>query len=337
MKPTYIIAEIGVNHNGDLRIAINSIKAAKEAGAQCVKFQTFKASQIVTQTSPKANYQLKVTSKEETQYEMLKKLELSLTDYHTLLEVCQNENVDFLSTPYNKEDVDFLENINVSMYKIASGQLTELPFIKYVANTQKKIYLSTGMGNMANVFNAVETIRATGNQKICVLQCTTNYPSLIGDANLHAMLSMQNACKVDIGYSDHVPENYACYAAVALGAKVIEKHFTLDKNMQGPDHSSSLEPSEFKELVYGVRQIELSLGDGIKRPTAAEHANSFGMKRSLVVLQDLKAGSILEEKLIGFKRPFNGLDTSYLDLVIGKSIKQKMVKDQPIQLDSINW
>jgi N,N'-diacetyllegionaminate synthase len=334
---SYIIAEIGVNHNGNIELAIESIKAAKKAGANCAKFQTFKAEQIVTKDSPKANYQLKVTDSKESQFEMLKKLELSLKDYERLLAVCNEEQIDFLSTPYNIEDVDFLEKLNVDMYKIASGQLTELPFLKYVAATKKKIFLSTGMGTLADVFAAVETIRETGNNNICVLQCTTNYPSVMEDANIKAMISIREACKVEVGYSDHIPENFACYAAVALGATVIEKHFTSSKSLPGPDHSSSLEPVEFAELVCGIRQIEKSLGDGIKRPTAAEKANTYGMKRSLVVLEDMKSGQVLEAKHIGFKRPQKGLPVNLLPEVIGKKLTRDHNKDEHIQLNSILW
>jgi N,N'-diacetyllegionaminate synthase len=337
MFRTYIIAEVGVNHNGNLDLALQSIQEAKKAGVDCVKFQTFKAEQIVTQNSPKANYQLAVTDPGESQFTMLKKLELGFSDYQQLLKACNEENVDFLSTPYNKEDVDFLEKLQVTMYKIASGQLTELPFIRYVARTGKMIYLSTGMGTMADVFAAVQAIREEGNEKICVLQCTTNYPSRIEDANIRAMLSIRESCKVQIGYSDHVPENHACYAAVALGATVIEKHFTLDKNMEGPDHSSSLNPSEFAELVKGIRAIELSLGDGIKKPTETEMKNMFGMRRSLVVLKDMNAGEVLEEQHIGFKRPANGLSPNYLPSVIGKKLNQALKKDEPLQLNTIVW
>ena len=333
----YIIAEIGVNHNGNLDLAIEAIRAAKKAGANCVKFQTFKAEQIVTLQSPKANYQLKVTDAKESQFDMLKKLELNRKDYEVLLKICNEEEIDFLSTPYNKEDVDFLEELNVPAYKIASGQLTEIPFLKYVGAKQKRIYLATGMGTLSDVFNAVEAIRETGNPDICVLQCTTNYPSTTEDANVTAMLSIEQGCKVEVGYSDHVPENYACFAAVALGATVIEKHFTLDKNLPGPDHSSSLEPHEFADMVYGIRQIELSLGDGIKRPTETEKKNSYGMKRSLVVLKDMVEGEMLTEDIIGFKRPFNGLSPNYLNLIIGKTLNKSLKKDESLQFDSINW
>ena len=337
MKPIYLIAEAGVNHNGNINLALKLIEQAKHAGADCVKFQTFKAEQIVTATSPKAKYQLEVTDKEESQFDMLKKLELSMEDYHLLIKKCKDLHIDFLSTPYNLNDVDFLEKLNVTGYKIASGQLTELPFLKYVARKHKLMIISTGMATMAQVFEAVEAIRSQGNDNIVVLQCTTNYPSKIDDTNLVAMNSMKEACRVRVGYSDHVQNNYACFAAAALGAEIIEKHFTLDKNMEGPDHSSSLNPAEFKELVDGVRNIEKALGTGLKIPSAVEIENSYGMKRSLVLNSDLPSGTILKEEHIGFKRPFNGLPPNMFEAVLGKKIKRNMSKDEALQYNCIEW
>ncbi|WP_348823517.1 N-acetylneuraminate synthase [Flavobacterium aestuarii] len=337
MKSIYIIAEAGVNHNGSINLALELINEAKKAGADCVKFQTFKAEEIVTAASPKAKYQLEVTDKNESQFDMLKKLELSLDDYHLLIKRCKELDIDFLSTPYNIKDVDFLEELNVTAYKIASGQLTELPFLKYAAQKKKLMIISTGMANMSEVFAAVETIRSQGNENIVVLQCTTNYPSKISDANLLAMLSMKEACKVRVGYSDHVQNNYACFASAALGAEIIEKHFTLDKNMDGPDHSSSLNPDEFKDLVVGIRNIEKALGTGLKKPTTIEVENSYGMKRSLVLNVDLLSGTIIKEEHIGYKRPFNGLPVNMLDMVIGKRINKDMLKDEALQYSFIDW
>ncbi len=333
----YIIAEAGVNHNGNIETALKLIDEAKAAGADCVKFQTFKAEQIVTKESPKAKYQLQVTDKNESQYAMLKKLELGFDDYRLLLQRCKEIGIDFLSTPYNKEDADFLDALNVTGFKIASGQITELPFLRYVAAKHKTMIVSTGMANMADVFMAVEAIRATGNNDIIVLQCTTNYPSRIEDANLLAMNAIKEACKVAVGYSDHVENNYACFASVALGACLVEKHFTLDRNMEGPDHSSSLNPAEFKELVVGIRNIEKALGTGLKKPSQVEIDNSYGMKRSLVLLEDITAGTILTEAHIGFKRPSNGLSPNMLDQVLGKALARDMKKDEAIQYNSIKW
>ncbi len=333
----YIIAEAGVNHCGNIDIAIQLIDEAKKCGVDCIKFQTFKAAQIVTEISPKANYQLNVTSKTESQFDMLKKLELDYNDYLLLIKKCQENEIDFLSTPYNFEDVDFLMKLGVDGFKVASGQLTELPFLKYAAKQHKKMIISTGMATMAEVFAAVEAIRETGNNDIVVLQCTTNYPSKIEDTNLFAMNSIGMACKVDVGYSDHTENNYACFASVALGAKIIEKHFTLDKTFEGPDHSSSLNPKELKELVYGIREVEKALGTGLKLPTVAEKANMYGMKRSMVALETLLEGTIIEEKHIGFKRPSNGLGPNLYENILGKKIAKAIKPDEAFQYSNIEW
>lgn len=333
----YIIAEAGVNHNGDINLALDLVKKAKAVGADCVKFQTFKADKIVTANSPKAAYQLLTTDESESQYAMLKKLELGFEDYQLIQRKCQELEIDFLSTPYNLEDIDFLEKLGVTKYKVASGQLTETPFLEYLSKTKKELILSTGMAHMSEVFEAVATIRANGNDQITLLQCTTNYPSKIEDANILSMLAMKEACKVNVGYSCHVPNNYACYAAVSLGAQVIEKHFTLDKNMDGPDHSSSLSPEEFKELVHGIRCVEAAMGDGVKTPTTAEKNNTYGMKRSIVVLQDVDEGTVITEKMVGFKRPANGIPPKDLALVLGKKTRKALKKDDALTLDSIVW
>ncbi|MBW4360332.1 N-acetylneuraminate synthase [Flavobacterium taihuense] len=333
----YIIAEVGVNHNGDPKLAKQLIKEAKDSGADCVKFQTFKAEQIVTKLSPKAKYQLDVTDRNESQFDMLKKLELGFEVYKDLINYCKELDIDFLSTPYNKEDLDFLEKLDVHTYKIASGQLTELPFLRYVAKTNKRILLSTGMATLADVFNGVEAIRAVGNNNIVVLQCTTNYPSKIEDANILAMNSIKTACNVNVGYSDHVANNYACFAAVALGAEIIEKHFTLDKNMEGPDHSCSLTPAEFKLMVSGIRNIEEALGSTVKKPSNIEIENSVGMKRGLVIIAPIEKGMIITEDHIGFKRPLKGIPINMLNEVIGKKIAKDMTIDEALDYNCIEW
>ncbi len=337
MNKTYIIAEAGVNHNGDVNIARKLIEEAKGSGADCVKFQTFKASQIVTKTSPKAKYQLEVTDSSESQYAMLKKLELDFDAYEGLVSYSKELGIDFLSTPYNLEDISFLERLGVSTFKVASGQLTELPFLKALARTNKTIILSTGMATMSDVFDAVETIRNEGNDDIIVLQCTTNYPSDIKDSNILAMQSIKEACGVRVGYSDHVENNYACFASVALGAEVVEKHFTLDKNMEGPDHTCSLTPVEFRELVEGIRNIELALGSKIKKPAPVEIENSKGMKRGLVIVKEINKGDVLTEEHIGFKRPLTGIPINMLDSLIGKQVSKQMFVDQVIDYNCIIW
>jgi N-acetylneuraminate synthase len=333
---TYIIAEAGVNHNGKIDLAIELINKAKEVGADCVKFQTFKTEDIVTNSAPKANYQLKVTDKNESQYDMLKKLELSKESFKILKDECDKIGIDFISTPYSIADIDLLEDINIEVYKIASGQLTEPYFLRKVAEKMKPIILSTGMATLSEVFNAINTIRKI-NSDITVLQCTTNYPSLISDANINAMLSIKSSCKVKVGYSDHVIENYACYSAVSLGATIIEKHFTLDKKMDGPDHSCSLNPSEFKTLVKGIRNIEASLGNGIKEPTKLEKKNIQGMRRGLVAGETIKTGEILNINNLTAKRPLIGISPLRFDELLGKKVVRTIQKDEPINEKDILW
>jgi N,N'-diacetyllegionaminate synthase len=335
MKPVFIIAEAGVNHNGSLEMALQLVDKAVEIGVDCVKFQTFKAEQIVTAASPKASYQLEVTDREESQFDMLKKLELDRDAFRTIKTYCDKKGIRFLSTPYNPEDADLLNSIGVDGFKIASGQLVETPFLEYVAKFGKQMIISTGMADMQEVKDAVDAIRGAGNYDIVVLQCNTDYPSRIEDTNIRAMLTMRDELDVRVGYSDHVPNNYACFAAVALGAEVIEKHFTLDNNLPGPDHSSSLEPEAFRELITGIRNIERCLGDGVKLPSESEKKNTYGMRRSLVAKTDLGKGTVLQESDLGFKRPANGLSPKMLKQVIGKTLLVDLKKDEALKKEDI--
>ncbi len=332
---TYIIAEAGVNHNGDINIAHKLIDEAKKAGADCVKFQTFKAENLVTASAPKAEYQLKVTDSDESQFDMLKSLELKYDDYVKLIEHCKRIDIDFMSTPYSFEDVDFLMKLNVDSFKIASGQLTELPFLEYVSKNKKPIYLSTGMSKMSEVQAAVEIISRNSNSELIVFQCTTNYPSDISEANINVIDSFKSIPNIKVGYSDHVVNNFACFAAVAKGVHSIEKHFTIDKSLPGPDHSCSLNPNEFKDLVYGIREIEKSLGTFIKAPTKMESENIYGMKRSLVYSQSIKKGTKLSLEHLSFKRPMNGLAPNNLFNFVGKEINKDVSVDQLVNFNDI--
>lgn len=336
-QPVFVIAEAGVNHNGDVELAIKLIREAKKSGADCVKFQTFKADRIVTQTSPKAAYQLKTTDEQESQFDMLKKLELKADDYQLLLEECKRQDILFLSTPYNLEDADFLNEIGVKAFKVASGQFVEYPFLKYLASFNKPLILSTGMCSEEEVSNTIDFLKNNGDPEIILLQCTTNYPSLIEDANVKAMVSIGVATGQMTGYSDHVSNNFACFSSVALGACVIEKHFTLDTSMTGPDHSSSLNPEQFSELINGIRQVEKSLGSGIKVPTEAERKNTFGMRRSMIALRDLAAGQTIRMEDVGFKRPMNGLSPTRFYEIIGKTLLKNVNVDEPLTEDCIEW
>ncbi len=334
---TYVIAEAGVNHNGKLDLAVQLIDKAKEAGASCIKFQTFKTENLISKKAPKADYQLITTDKKESQFSMLKNLELTYENFSYLNDYCIKNEIDFMSTPYNFEDVDFLDNLGVNCFKIASGQLTELPFINYVAKKNKKIILSSGMSNLSQIFDAIEVIKKNSDSEITVLQCTTNYPSNIEDANLNCLRTIRQACEVKVGYSDHVMGNHACFAAVALGATVIEKHFTLDKNMAGPDHSCSCDFIDLKELIYGIREIEKSLGSRIKKPTSTELKNAKGMKRSIVAKVDIKKGEKIKKEHLVFKRPLGGLEINYYDLIIGKKSTKDIKADSLFNFDMIKW
>lgn len=336
MARTYIIAEAGVNHNGSLELAFRLVDEAKAAGADCVKFQTFKAERIVTASSPKANYQLEVTDRAESQFDMLRKLELDRDAFARIQAHCRQVGIDFMSTPYNPEDAELLASLDVDAFKIASGQVVELPFLRQVARYGRRMIVSTGMADMQEVREAVDAIRGTGNNDLVILQCNTDYPSRVEDVNLRAMLTMRDELKVRVGYSDHVPDNHACFAAVALGAEMIEKHFTLDRTMPGPDHSSSLEPAAFRDLVTGIRAVELSLGDGIKRPGDRERANTFGMRRSLVAARELPAGHVLAEADLGFKRPANGLSPKHLDAVVGRRLARALRVDEALTWEHLH-
>lgn len=331
--PCFIIAEAGVNHNGDLAMAQELVRRAKACGADCVKFQTFKAERVVTVAAPKAAYQLKVTDPAESQLAMLRKLELTESDHRVLLEQCRRENIVFLSTPYSIEDAALLDHLGVAGFKIASGQLVELPFLAAIARFNKPVILSTGMATLEEAVEAVDTLRAHGNNQIIVLQCTTNYPSALADANLRAMAAIGAATRASAGYSDHTEGITACLASATLGATVIEKHFTLDRSLPGPDHRCSSEPAEFAALVRGVREIASALGDGIKRPTATELANLPGMRRSIVAARPIRAGERVSAADFTFKRPATGLAPKRLSELIGRVARTDIAADAQIQPD----
>ena len=307
-----------MNHNGDLNQVKELVRQARQAGADCVKFQTFKAERVVTASAPKAAYQLKVTDPVESQFAMLRKLELSESDHRVLIDQCQREGILFLSTPYSMEDAEMLHDLGVPSFKIASGQLVELPFLAALARFNKPVILSTGMATLDETREAVATLRDHGCNQIVVLQCTTNYPSRIADTNLRAMATLAEATGTAVGYSDHTEGITACLAAVALGACVIEKHFTLDHTLPGPDHRCSSEPAELTALVRGIRDIEISLGDGVKRPAETELANLTGVRRSIATARDLPAGHVIGEHDLQFLRPATGLPPRDWDRVVGR-------------------
>lgn len=333
--PVFIIAEAGVNHNGDIDMALRLVREAKRVGADCVKFQTFKAERVVTEEAPKAAYQLTTTSPGESQVDMLRKLELAESAYEDLMAECREEDILFLSTPYNIEDVDFLDSLSVPAFKIASGQAVEPYFLEYVARRGKPILISTGMCTLAEVDRAVRVVRGTGNDQIVVLQCTTNYPSAMEDCNLRAMITMRDTLDVLVGYSDHTKGLTAAAASVALGACVVEKHFTLDKTLPGPDHSSSSDPQEFKELVKQIREVELALGSTLKSPSGVERKNAIGMRRSIVAKDRILSGQVITDEMLTFKRPATGLKPIFMPDIVGRVAACDIEADQMLSWEMV--
>lgn len=316
--PCFIIAEAGVNHNGDVELAKELIRGAKAAGADCIKFQTFKAERVITEDAPKADYQLKTTDPNESQIEMLRSLELSFDAYSELIALCKELDIIFFSTPYNNEDVDFLDTLGVHAFKLASIHVAEPSLLQYVASKNKTMIISTGMATLAEIDVAIRAVRATGNEQFMLLQCTTNYPSRLEDANLRTIPTMCNTFDIPVGYSDHTQTDTACLVSIGLGACVIEKHFTLDKSLPGPDQSSSYDPTEFQRLVRGIREAEMVLGSPIKVPTDIEKINAVGMRRSIVAKRDIRQGEVLSAEMLTYKRPGTGLAPSFIEHLLNK-------------------
>ena len=328
----FIIAEAGVNHNGSLELAKKMVDVAKECGVDAIKFQTWKTELLVTKDSIQAEYQKENSGKEETQYQMLKRLELSYNDFLELKEYCDAKDIMFLSTPDEEESANFLNNIQ-DIFKIGSGELTNIPFLKHIAKFGKKIILSTGMGNLCEIEKALEALSSVGVSKdnITVLHATTMYPTSMKDVNLNAMLTIKDAFKVNVGYSDHTLGIEVPIAAVAMGAKVIEKHFTLDKSMHGPDHKASLEPSELKAMVLAIRNIELALGDGVKKPTKDELKNKKVVQKSIVAKRDIKKGEKFSSDNLTLKRTSKkGLEPYRWDEIVGDIAQKDYSKDELI-------
>ncbi len=334
MNKAFIIAEAGVNHNGSLSTAKKMIDAAVRAGADAVKFQTFDADKLVSKYAPKAQYQKKATSKFESQLVMIEKLQLNAASFRELANYCRGENIVFLSSAFDLESIDLLDELGLEIFKIPSGEITNLPFLRKIGRLKKRVILSTGMANMEEIANALSVLLAAGTRKadITVLHCNTEYPTPIEDVNLRAMLTIRDAFGVDIGYSDHTPGIEVPIAAVALGATIIEKHFTLDKNMEGPDHKASLEPDELKAMVAAIRNIEKALGNGTKRPSASELKNRQITRKSIVAARDIKNAETFTEENITTKRPAGGISPMQWDSVLGKAAREDFEKDQAVKL-----
>ena len=329
---SYIIAEAGVNHNGSLELAKNLVDKAKEAGADCVKFQTFIASQIVSKNAVKADYQKKQTANSESQHEMLKKLELSFDDFTELHNYCKEIGIEFLSTAFDFESIDFLNQLGMQVWKIPSGEITNLPYLIKIAKLNKKVILSTGMSTMREIEDAVNILKDHGASELIILHCTTEYPTPYEDVNLNAMLAIKERFGYEVGYSDHTMGIEVPIAAVALGAKVIEKHFTLDRTMDGPDHKASLEPSELKTMVDAIRNIELSMGTGIKEPADSEKKNIAIARKSIVANKSIKKGEILTEQNLTVKRPGDGISPMKWFEIIGTKAIRDFEEDELIEI-----
>jgi N-acetylneuraminate synthase/N,N'-diacetyllegionaminate synthase len=317
-EPCFIIAEAGVNHNGSVDLAIELTEAAARAGADAVKFQTFIAESIITADAPKAKYQKDATSPDESQLEMIKRLELSFAEFAKIKAHCDGTGIVFLSTPFDFQSVDVLSRLEVPAFKISSGDVTNHPLLEYVARENKPVILSTGMSNLGEVEAAAGVIRNTGNEQLVLLHCTTNYPAEPGDINLRAMHTMAEAFRVPVGYSDHTTGIDISIAAVALGACVIEKHFTLDRNLPGPDHRASLEPGELRDLIQAIRRVGAALGDGKKVPADSELDTARVARRSLVAAENIYAGTEILREMIAAKRPGTGLSPTKLSLIVGR-------------------
>ena len=329
-EPVFIIAEAGVNHNGDMELAKKLIDVAAEAKADAIKFQTFKAEHVVTKTAQKASYQIKNTRSNESQYEMIKKFELTEEEFKELYNYAKKKSIIFLSTPFDFESVDFLNELGIPAFKVSSGDLTNIPFLEYIAKKEKPIILSTGMGTIGEVEEAVNAIKEMGNENLILLHCVSNYPAKIESLNLRAIKTLKGTFKLPTGFSDHSLGIYAPIAAVALGAVVIEKHFTLDKKLPGPDHKASLDPDELKEMIKTIRLIEKALGNGIKKPTVEEEEIKKVVRRSIVAKVEIPKGTTITKDMITFKRPGVGLLPKYIKYIIGKKARRKISIDELI-------
>jgi len=330
---TFIIAEAGVNHNGSVKLAEKLIDVAAEAGADAVKFQTFKAEKVVSKYAQKAEYQKQTTDALESQLDMIRRLELDENSHRRLFAYCHAKKIIFLSTPFDLESVDFLNDLGLEIFKIPSGEITNLPYLRKIGSLKKEIILSTGMADLGEIEEALDVLVSSGTSidKITVLHCNTAYPTPMEDVNLKAMRTIAQAFGVRVGYSDHTLGIEVPIAAVAMGASVIEKHFTLDKNMEGPDHKASLEPAELKEMVKAIRNIEKALGDGIKKPTPSELKNKPIARKSIVAARNIQAGEVFTEENLAVKRPGVGISPMRWDEVIGKRAKRNYKIDEIIK------
>ena len=332
MEKVYIIAEAGDNHNGDFNTALKLVDVAKRAGADCVKFQTFVTEEIISKYAEMAEYQKKNTGKEESQFEMVKRLELSFDEFRKIKEYCDRVGIQFLSTPFDLKSVDFLNELGVPFFKIPSGEITNNPYLIKIAHTGKPVVMSTGMCEPDEILAAINVLEKNGSGEITLLHCNTEYPTPLKDVNLYAMRTMKKMFGKKVGYSDHTKGIEVPVAAVALGACVIEKHFTLDKNMPGPDHKASLEPDELGRMVKNIRNIEIALGDGVKRVSESERKNIAIARKSIVARRNIQEGEILTEENLAVKRPGTGINPMQWMEVLGTRAVRDFKEDELIEI-----
>ena len=328
----FIVAEAGVNHNGSIELAKKLIDVASDAGVDAIKFQTFKANKLATKNASKAMYQKNTTNKNETQFDMLKKLELSVDSHKELISYCKSKKITFLSSPFDHESIELLKDLDLEIFKIPSGEITNLPYLRHIGKLNKKIFLSTGMSTIEEIKNALSVLINSGTKKdkITVLHANTQYPTPMEDVNLKAMVTIGKELNVNFGYSDHTLGIETDIAAVAMGASCIEKHFTLDCNMDGPDHKASLEPNQLKAMVKAIRNIEKALGSSIKKPSKSEMQNIKIVRKSIVAKTKIKKGEILNEQNLSIKRPGGGISPMKWDDVVGTKSVKDYNEDDPI-------
>lgn len=329
-----VIAEAGVNHNGDLRLALELVDKAAEVGADIVKFQTFKAAKLATRLAQKAKYQQNSTGANENQRDMLSALELTEEAHRVIVERCRTKGIEFASSGFDVEDVSYLLRLGMRIIKVPSGEITNLPYLRFIGAQQKRVLLSTGMATLGEVEEAISVLEHSGTSRsqITVLHCTSEYPAPVSDVNLRAILTLRDAFRVAAGYSDHTAGIEIPIAAVAIGATVIEKHFTLDRSLPGPDHASSLEPEEFLHMVEAIRKVEAAMGDGIKKPTAGELETRLVVRRSLVAAKDIREGERFSEDNVTVKRPAAGISPMRWDEIIGRVARRHFSPEETIDL-----
>lgn len=332
---TFIIAEIGVNHNGDVQLAEKLIKEMAKAGCNAVKFQTFQTKNLVTRTAEKAAYQKSNIGTSESQFDMLKKLELSESEFFYLKSICEQNSVEFMSTPFDESSVDMLEKIGVLRYKLSSGDITNKRLLQYVARTEKPMILSTGMCDLEEIKEAISWVKEIGNNKITLLHCTSNYPARFEDINMNALQNMKKFFGLPVGYSDHTKGTEISTMAVALGASVIEKHVTISKELPGPDHQASLDIAEFRQMVKSIRNIEKAFGNGEKTAAENEYNTRMVARKSIVVTRNLPEGHVLKAEDLDIKRPGDGIPPKYLDLLPGKKLLKNATEDTTLYFEDI--